>query len=69
MRFATVLVMASVIVTTGAKPIMFFTILALCEEGDEVLYPDPGFPMYESIVRLSGGGRDGRYWPSQETTS
>jgi aspartate aminotransferase len=43
-----------VIVTPGAKPIMFFTILALCEEGDEVLYPDPGFPMYESIVRFSG---------------
>jgi aspartate aminotransferase len=43
-----------VIVTPGAKPIMFFTILALCEEGDEVLLPDPGFPMYESIVRFSG---------------
>ena len=35
--------------TPGAKPIMFFTILALAGEGDEVLYPDPGFPMYESI--------------------
>jgi aspartate aminotransferase len=43
-----------VIVTPGAKPIMFYTILALCEEGDEVLLPDPGFPMYESIVRFSG---------------
>lgn len=43
-----------VIITPGAKPIMFFTILALCEEGDEVLFPDPGFPMYESIVRFSG---------------
>src|SRR6266508_3898040 len=39
-----------VVVTPGAKPIMFFTILALCEEGDEVLYPDPGFPMYASIT-------------------
>src|SRR5260370_1532838 len=43
-----------VIVTPGAKPIMFFTILALASEGDEVLYPDPGFPMYESITALAG---------------
>ncbi|HZD78466.1 MAG TPA: pyridoxal phosphate-dependent aminotransferase [Actinomycetota bacterium] len=43
-----------VVVTPGAKPIMFFTILALCEEGDEVIYPDPGFPMYESIANFSG---------------
>lgn len=43
-----------VIITPGAKPIMFFTILALCEEGDEVLYPNPGFPMYESIAAFSG---------------
>ncbi|MEK9659458.1 MAG: pyridoxal phosphate-dependent aminotransferase [Chloroflexota bacterium] len=43
-----------VIVTPGAKPIMFFTILALAEEGDEVIYPDPGFPIYESMVRFTG---------------
>jgi aspartate aminotransferase len=43
-----------VVVTPGAKPIMFFTILALCQEGDEVLYPDPGFPMYESIAAFAG---------------
>jgi aspartate aminotransferase len=43
-----------VVVTPGAKPIMFFTILALCEEGDEVLYPDPGFPMYASITAFAG---------------
>ncbi len=43
-----------VIVTPGAKPIMFFTILALAGEGDEVLYPDPGFPMYESITAFAG---------------
>jgi aspartate aminotransferase len=43
-----------VIVTPGAKPIMFFTILALAEPGDEVLYPDPGFPMYESITAFAG---------------
>ena len=43
-----------VIVTPGAKPIIYFTIMALCQEGDEVLYPDPGFPMYESIANYSG---------------
>jgi len=43
-----------VVVTPGAKPIMFFTIMALCQEGDEVLCPDPGFPMYESISAFSG---------------
>ena len=43
-----------VLVTPGAKPIMFFTILALAGPGDEVLYPDPGFPMYESITSFAG---------------
>jgi aspartate aminotransferase len=43
-----------VVVTPGAKPIMFFTILALCQSGDEVLYPDPGFPMYASIADFAG---------------
>lgn len=43
-----------VVVTPGAKPIMFFTILALCGAGDEVLYPDPGFPMYASIASFAG---------------
>lgn len=43
-----------VIVTPGAKPIMFFTIMALCQEGDEVIYPEPGFPMYESITAFAG---------------
>ncbi|NUR95198.1 MAG: aminotransferase class I/II-fold pyridoxal phosphate-dependent enzyme, partial [Kribbellaceae bacterium] len=43
-----------VLITPGAKPIMFFTILALCEQGDEVLYPDPGFPMYASIASFAG---------------
>jgi len=43
-----------VVVTPGAKPIMFFTILALANQGDEVLYPDPGFPMYESITSFAG---------------
>jgi aspartate aminotransferase len=43
-----------IVITPGAKPIMFFAIMALCEEGDEVLYPDPGFPMYESIAEFSG---------------
>jgi len=43
-----------VVVTPGAKPIMFYAILALCQEGDEVVYPDPGFPMYESIASFAG---------------
>jgi len=43
-----------VVVTPGAKPVMFFTMLALCEPGDEVIYPDPGFPMYASIAAFTG---------------
>ena len=43
-----------ILVTPGAKPIMFFLLLAICEEGSEVLYPDPGFPMYESIASFVG---------------
>jgi aspartate aminotransferase len=43
-----------VVVTPGAKPIMFFVILALIEEGDEVLYPNPGFPIYESMINFVG---------------
>src|SRR4051812_11535379 len=37
-----------VIVANGAKPFLFFGVLATCEPGDEVIYPDPGFPIYES---------------------
>jgi len=44
----------NVVVTPGAKPIMFFALLALAEEGDEVLYPNPGFPIYESMIRFAG---------------
>ena len=44
----------NVIVTPGAKPIMFFVILALAQEGDEVIYPNPGFPIYESVIRFVG---------------
>ena len=43
-----------VLITPGGKPVMFFTILALCEPGDEVLCPDPGFPMYASITSFAG---------------
>ncbi len=46
---------SQVIVTPGAKPVMFFTMLALVEPGDEVVYPDPGFPIYESMIRFAGG--------------
>src|SRR5216683_7109549 len=44
-----------VIITPGGKPIMFFAILALINPGDEVIYPDPGFPIYESMARFVGG--------------
>lgn len=44
-----------VVITPGAKPVMAFAVLALVEPGDEVLYPDPGFPIYESLVRFVGG--------------
>jgi len=45
---------AHVLVGTGAKPFLFFTILATCNPGDEVVYPDPGFPIYESAIRWAG---------------
>jgi aspartate aminotransferase len=45
----------NVVVTPGAKPALFCTALALIAPGDEVLCPDPGFPIYESIVRFTGG--------------
>jgi aspartate aminotransferase len=44
-----------VVVTPGAKPIMFFAIMALVNRGDEVVYPNPGFPIYESVVNFVGG--------------
>jgi aspartate aminotransferase len=45
---------ANVCVTPGGKPIIFFPMLALLGEGDEVIYPNPGFPIYESMIRVSG---------------
>src|SRR5512145_2854661 len=45
---------ANVLVGTGAKPFLFFTILATCNPGDEVVYPDPGFPIYESAISWAG---------------
>ena len=45
---------AQVIVTPGAKPIMFFALLALLEEGDEAIYPGPGFPIYSSMISFAG---------------
>ncbi|MGH2347231.1 MAG: pyridoxal phosphate-dependent aminotransferase [Chloroflexota bacterium] len=44
-----------VVVTPGAKPILFFVLLALIDHGDEVICPDPGFPIYESMIRYAGG--------------
>ncbi|MEP7158871.1 MAG: pyridoxal phosphate-dependent aminotransferase, partial [Chloroflexota bacterium] len=46
---------ANVVVTPGAKPVMFYALLALIDAGDEVIYPDPGFPIYESMTRYAGG--------------
>ena len=46
---------ANVCVVPGGKPIMFFSMIALVEPGDEVIYPDPGFPIYESMIRFLGG--------------
>ena len=45
---------ANVVVTPGGKPIMFFLILALLEEGDDDIYPDPGFPIYRSMIDFVG---------------
>ncbi|MBI2774270.1 MAG: pyridoxal phosphate-dependent aminotransferase [Chloroflexi bacterium] len=45
---------AHVIVTPGAKPIMFYALLALLEDGDEAIYPDPGFPIYSSMIDFAG---------------
>jgi len=44
----------NVCVVPGGKPIMYFVIIALLEEGDEAIYPDPGFPIYESMIRFQG---------------
>jgi aspartate/methionine/tyrosine aminotransferase len=44
-----------VVVTPGGKPVMAFAIMALVEEGDEVIYPNPGFPIYESMIEYMGG--------------
>jgi aspartate aminotransferase len=44
-----------VVVTPGAKPIIFHSILALVDPGDEVIYPNPGFPIYESVINFVGG--------------
>jgi aspartate aminotransferase len=46
---------SQVVVSPGAKPDLFFPILALVEPGDEVIYPDPGFPSYEAIIHAAGG--------------
>jgi aspartate/methionine/tyrosine aminotransferase len=44
----------NICVVPGGKPIMFFTMMALLEEGDEVIYPDPSFPIYESLIHFLG---------------
>lgn len=44
----------NVVITPGAKPIMFFGMMAVLNEGDEVIYPNPGFPIYESVINFLG---------------
>lgn len=44
-----------VVIVPGGKPIMFYVIMALVDPGDEVLYPNPGFPIYESVIKFAGG--------------
>jgi aspartate/methionine/tyrosine aminotransferase len=44
----------NVVITPGAKPILFYAVLALVDEGDEVIYPDPGFPIYQSVISYFG---------------
>ena len=45
----------NVVITPGGKPIIFFPLTALIDPGDEVIYPNPGFPIYESVVHFLGG--------------
>ncbi|HET9494066.1 MAG TPA: pyridoxal phosphate-dependent aminotransferase [Chloroflexia bacterium] len=45
----------NVVITPGAKPIMFYAVMALIEAGEEVIYPNPGFPIYESMINFIGG--------------
>jgi len=45
----------NVVVVPGGKPIIFYAVLALVNEGDEVIYPNPGFPIYESMINFVGG--------------
>ena len=47
--------MNQVVVSPGAKPDLFFPTLALVNSGDEVIYPDPGFPTYEAMIGVAGG--------------
>ncbi len=44
-----------VVITPGAKPIIYFVITALLDEGEECIYPNPGFPIYESVINFVGG--------------
>ena len=50
----------TVLITPGAKPVMFFAALLLGEPGAEILYPNPGFPIYESVIRFSPARRPSR---------
>lgn len=47
--------MDEVVITPGVKPMIFYSIHALVDEGDEVIYPNPGYPIYESVINFVGG--------------
>jgi aspartate aminotransferase len=44
----------NVVITPGGKPILFYALMALLDEGDEAIYPNPGFPIYESVIQFLG---------------
>ncbi len=59
---------AQVVITPGGKPVIFYTYLALVEPGDEVIYPDPGFPIFESMTDALGATRK-PWFPGSGTSS
>ena len=60
---------ANVFVTVGGKGVMYYAILALVNPGDEVIVPDPGYPIYESVTRFVGGDAGRRSRSARRTTS
>jgi len=53
-RYKTSVTAENIVITPGAKPVLFLSALAVIEEGDEVVYPNPGYPIYESVINFLG---------------